>query len=292
MKAAAPGKLVLSGAYAVLRGAPAIVTAVDRYVVADATLPPAYVSQEVVAAGIAPVFYEPSQLFEGERKLGLGSSSAILLSSLLAREGAPTDESGRDSLFRRALRAHRLAQGGGSGIDVAAATYGGTLEFKLRGEEPLLTHRNLPKDLRVDVWSSPQAAKTSHFLKRVFAAEKASPQPFRTIFDSHMCASNAAADAVRDNDAEAFVQAAKRQGQLLYDLGCLASVPIVPQELKELAASLNNEAALLPSGAGGGDVSLYVSTSAPPASFEQSAQTLGLVRLSLRLGADGAHIVC
>ncbi len=35
MRARAPGKVVLSGAYSVLRGAPAIVTAVDRYVEAD-----------------------------------------------------------------------------------------------------------------------------------------------------------------------------------------------------------------------------------------------------------------
>ena len=33
--ARAPGKVVLSGAYAVLEGAPALVAAVDRYVVAD-----------------------------------------------------------------------------------------------------------------------------------------------------------------------------------------------------------------------------------------------------------------
>ena len=35
MRARAPGKLVLSGAYAVLEGAPALVAAVDRYAVAD-----------------------------------------------------------------------------------------------------------------------------------------------------------------------------------------------------------------------------------------------------------------
>src|SRR5690606_12116062 len=37
MKTKAPGKVVLSGAYAVLEGAPCIVTAVDRYVYADSS---------------------------------------------------------------------------------------------------------------------------------------------------------------------------------------------------------------------------------------------------------------
>ncbi len=35
MIARAPGKIVISGAYAVREGAPAIVAAVDRYAVAD-----------------------------------------------------------------------------------------------------------------------------------------------------------------------------------------------------------------------------------------------------------------
>ncbi len=40
MIAKAPGKLVVSGAYSVLEGAPAIVVAVDRYAVADTARAP------------------------------------------------------------------------------------------------------------------------------------------------------------------------------------------------------------------------------------------------------------
>ena len=40
MIAKAPGKLVVSGAYSVLEGAPAIVVAVDRYAVADTSRAP------------------------------------------------------------------------------------------------------------------------------------------------------------------------------------------------------------------------------------------------------------
>jgi len=43
--ARAPGKLVLSGAYAVLSGAPALVVAVDRYVVADSARPAAFLTR-------------------------------------------------------------------------------------------------------------------------------------------------------------------------------------------------------------------------------------------------------
>ena len=43
-RARAPGKIVLSGAYAVLAGAPAIVSAVSRYVTADSERPATFVT--------------------------------------------------------------------------------------------------------------------------------------------------------------------------------------------------------------------------------------------------------
>src|SRR5262245_13182412 len=127
MKASAPGKLVLSGAYSVLEGAPAIVTAVDRYVHCDSRVPAALVTPEVRAAlhaGAAPSF-DASELRAGDRKLGLGSSAAILVASLAAadeREFA-SERALRESIWEPALTAHRSAQGGGSGIDVAASTW-------------------------------------------------------------------------------------------------------------------------------------------------------------------------
>ncbi len=47
MKARAPGKIVLSGAYSVLEGAVALVAAVDRYAWADTERQPALVTAEV-----------------------------------------------------------------------------------------------------------------------------------------------------------------------------------------------------------------------------------------------------
>ena len=133
MKAAAPGKLVVSGAYAVLEGAPAVVTAVDRYAVADSDRPATFITEEVKAAGLEPPpWFDATQLRDGDHKLGLGSSAAIVVASLgTAESELPETPSADDPIvarvFHRALRAHQQAQGGGSGIDVAAASFGGTL---------------------------------------------------------------------------------------------------------------------------------------------------------------------
>src|SRR5690606_2724901 len=117
MRARAPGKIVLSGAYAVLEGAPCIVTAVDRYVMADTERTATHVADEVAAAMQPPFpFVDVSQLRADGRKLGLGSSAAIVVASLAARyPESLVSVSSRHQLYERALLAHRTAQGGGSG---------------------------------------------------------------------------------------------------------------------------------------------------------------------------------
>ncbi|MDR2734664.1 MAG: hypothetical protein LBC99_08535 [Spirochaetota bacterium] len=67
----------------------------------------------------------------GGRKLGYGSSAALvvaLVTAMLSRLGALEKRSrqeGRERIARFALAAHRLYQGGGSGYDVYASTFGG-----------------------------------------------------------------------------------------------------------------------------------------------------------------------
>ena len=85
MRTKAPGKVVLSGAYAVLEGAPAIVSAVSRYVSCDAERVAERLTPEVLAAlpsGPFPAF-DASELRDGGSKLGLGSSAAILVATAI-----------------------------------------------------------------------------------------------------------------------------------------------------------------------------------------------------------------
>jgi phosphomevalonate kinase len=79
MRAAAPGKLVVTGAYAVLEGAPAIVFAVDRLAIADTATTTDRPTAEVRAAlGDRPApSFDASALENQGTKLGLGSSAAV-----------------------------------------------------------------------------------------------------------------------------------------------------------------------------------------------------------------------
>jgi phosphomevalonate kinase len=108
-RAAAPGKLVLAGAYAVLEGAPAIVCAVDRC--AYAFDGEGRSTREVEAAfpeGAPAV--DVSELESDGKKLGLGSSAAALVAALALRATQRGEDvssaSVRRAIFERAREVH------------------------------------------------------------------------------------------------------------------------------------------------------------------------------------------
>jgi len=296
--ARAPGKLVLSGAYAVLTGAPALVAAVDRYVLADSARGATFLTPEVQAAlgGRAAPWFDASQLREGDKKLGLGSSAAILVASLaaleLAVEPALTDEELCNRVYDRAFLAHRLAQGGGSGVDVAASAHGGVLAARRTGDGLELSRVELPSALYFEVWACTASASTSAFLARIAEFAARDPAAHAARIGALADAAEAALAAAVRGDAADFVRAIAQQVATLTALGESAGVSIVTPELAELARlAAAQGAAFLPAGAGGGDVAYWVGSSAPPATFAGRARELGLSRVPVALGARGVHAV-
>jgi phosphomevalonate kinase len=293
VKAKAPGKVVLSGAYAVLEGAPAIVSAVDRYVLCDTELEPERVTPELRAAlpdGPFPGF-DASELRDGPHKLGLGSSAAILVAALAAVR-APEfadDDALRAAIEAPALRAHREAQGGGSGIDVAASTRGGTLIARRAEHDALeIEAARLPPSLRVEVWASGVSASTPDLLRAVASFRQRDPRGYEQLMSSLKAAAARAAAALRHAEVQAFVAELSMQRELLSRLGNASSVPIITAEVQELAEwARPRGAAVLPSGAGGGDVVLWVGLEASPLPFRELASSLGHRLIPAELHARG-----
>jgi len=288
--------MVLSGAYAVLAGAPALVAAVDRYVLADSARKADFEAPEVRAAlGDAPApWFDASELREGGQKLGLGSSAAIVVASLAAlaldAEPALADEALCARVYERALVAHRVAQGGGSGVDVASSAHGGVLTARRVDGQLSLSRVQLPGALHFQVWACSAAASTAEFLARIRALAARSPSLHDARLAAQAAAAEAALDATVRGDAADFVTAIDRQMTALSELGKAAGAAIVTAEHAELAGLAQaHGAAFLPAGAGGGDVAYYVGSSAPPVAFGERARALGLTRLELQLGARGVH---
>lgn len=143
----APGKVVLSGEYAVLRGAPAVAAAVDRRAVV--AVEPG--DSETICIGLggrtdtrlldcvlealgrelpdARLTLNTTAFSDGSNKLGLGSSAAltVALAAALAPEGPGK------RLLDTAQEAHRaFQQGRGSGVDVAASWAGGIIVYRMQ----------------------------------------------------------------------------------------------------------------------------------------------------------------
>jgi phosphomevalonate kinase len=291
MRAQAPGKVVISGAYAVLDGAPAIVAAVDRYAVADSERAPEFVSDEVREAlgdRRAP-FIDAGALRANGRKLGLGSSAAILVASLAALELELAPElSGRalaERVLDAALAAHARAQGGGSGIDVAASAFGGVMLARRTRDGLRLEPAALPPEISIGVFAAGQAASTRELVARVRALKGSEPSRYERLIGAQSEASEAAAAALKSGDAPAVVRALALQAAALTELGAAAGVPIVTPELEAMRTEGERRgAAVLPAGAGGGDVALWVG--ATPGQLAPQAFP-GFERLSLALGAPG-----
>ena len=294
MKACAPGKLVLSGAYSVLEGAPALVTAVDRYVCCDSMQPASIVTPEVRVAlphAPAPAFDASALRAEG-RKLGLGSSAAILVASLAATDPRlfAADEDLRRAIFGAALAAHRQAQGGGSGIDVAASTWGGTLLARRSADggleiEPL----TLPRALVVEAWASEVAASTAEFLQAVARFRARAPSDHAALFGALRAAAERASEALRAGQTPDLIAQLDQQRAGFVALGRAAGIPIVTSEAEQLSRAAGPGAVVLPSGAGGGDIVLWLSDRASPREFRDLARSLGHHLLPLTIHARGVH---
>lgn len=282
MRIMAPGKLVLTGAYAVLEGAPAIVVAIDRYALADAPSAVGDVAVDVRA------LHAPT----GE-KLGLGSSAASLVAShaarALARGEDPRHATVRSHIFQTARAAHAREQGGGSGVDIAASVHGGALRYRL-GASPNpdaeVRAVDLPRGLVLTAFWSGKSARTSDLLGRVNGLRARGGAD--SVFKALRGAAVDAADGVVN--ARTFVDGAAAFARALAAVGEAADAPIFLPAFTELSARAEAEnGAFLPSGAGGGDVAVWLGTAAPSAAFAARARDLSLQPLAIAVDHGGVR---
>ena len=296
MRAAAPGKLLLTGAYAVLEGAPAIVVAVDRRAVADGSRVEPSPSAEVRAAlgdASAPAV-DVAALHDAGVKLGLGSSAASLVATLglrAAERGEDlSDAATRARIFADARDAHARVQGGGSGVDVAASVYGGVLRYQVRGGVADARAIALPERLVVSCFWSGVSARTSDLRARVDALRSRDAASYRARFEALVAASEDAANACDTRGVAAFLSAARAFVSALAALGAAADAPIIPPAFAALdALAIADGAVFLPSGAGGGDVAVHLAAASPSEAFFAHARTAGMKHLPFVVDREGVR---
>jgi len=315
--ATAPGKLFLTGEWAVLRGAPALVAAVDRLVRVDFSAEAGDGPLEIESlaegrswrgeAGATPmpqgdagaviaalrhlgwvrgrIVVDSRPFLIGERKLGLGRSAATITAAVLARRALAGVRLDPAALLPDALAANALFQAGhGSGADVAAATYGGVVAAERRDERLAVTRHALPDGLELIAgWTGESAATTP-----LVAAFAAMPSP--PVLDDLIAAAHAAVAAIADRDAGRLCDAVERSGDLLARFGDQTGLEIVTPALRRLVATARDAgAAAKPSGAGGGDCGIAIAATPRVAAAVRAAwRDAGILPLDVVVAGAGA----
>ena len=301
----APGKAMLFGEYAVLEGAPAIVGAVDRYV----TVTPIDGAGEVPhspfvreARGellahhaktgrtlqLGGIHIDSSPLYAkgaGARKLGLGSSAAVVVAVFGVEAGLS-----RGATWLACQKAHTLAQGSaGSGADVAAAIWGGVIRFLPTGRIPEVAPVSLRPDLALTLVDTGVSASTAErlarldLLRRTNAAAYASA--LRPLSDLAMAV---AGEAEVSGEIPAF--AVEDWNRALSALGAAIDLPIVTPEHRAIAACAREcGGAAKPSGAGGGDLAVCFTPRDAVPRLRALLATRGFAPLDVAIGARGLH---
>jgi phosphomevalonate kinase len=298
MKVIAPGKVLLFGAYSVLEGTQALVVAVDRFAVADTARVASSTAREVRAAlGDEPApELDLTSLHQDGEKLGLGSSAAALVATLGARAAVQgkdlADLVVRKDILFDARRAHAAAQGGGSGVDIAASTYGGALFYSMVPEvDPLILQTELPSGLALHVLWSGRSARTSELILQVKKLDHKDHATYKRLIGALGDCVKASRLACAGGDAAAFVVAARANAKALAELGQEADAPIVPPAFAELAAlAEREEGAFYPSGAGGGDVGVWLGSRPPSDDFLAHARRNGMSLLELGIDRAGVRV--
>ena len=289
--ARAPGKLFLTGEWAVLRGAPALVAAVDRHasvtvepggegVVVESVAEGRSEYRDPLADGPLPggdagavlaalrqrrepvrglrVAVDSRAFLVGERKLGLGRSAATLVAAAAAL--AP-DEPPARILAPRARGERALPGGAGQ----RRRRGGGGARRRGRGA----ARRRRP---RRRVAGAAGGHPPGRRLDRLAGSDDAAAGALRDRADAgrarRRCAAAAvaAADAVARDDAATLLDAVERSAALLVRLGAELDLPLVTPALATLVRTANRVgAAAKPSGAGAGDCGIALATSAAQA---------------------------
>lgn len=315
LKATAPGKLVLSGDYAVLLGAPAIVLSVDRYAVCtyeamdrlgwlleslpsneehhfrdlDELMEAQYSSVQSLFASFAKLgilapnahfCVDTSSFYHQNTKLGIGSSAASLVATAKVIETLSERSFSFDDLYRM----HGELQGSnGSGLDIAASIHGGVIVYQNKHAESIELH---PEIYFSYVYSG-YGTTTGQMLDRFNLWRKKADCG---LIHNWLEAARSVVDYTDDPDE--FVRAISHQTDLLERMDNDAKLGIFSSEHQTARSLAKNEGLVYkPSGAGGGDMGIAIGTD-PEAiqRFERNLANTSLILEHMSISESGVGL--
>lgn len=284
IRVSAPGKLMLLGEHAVVYGYPCIVTAISQRLevsvskIDDMPMDRRFIDAALQAWGDGKDYsFSIKSAFSG--KYGFGSSAAVTVATLKIMR--PTVEN--RALFDAAYKIVLDVQGIGSGFDVAAATYGGTLYFVAAGKiiEPLSV-----QELPLIVGYTGVKADTTTLIKQVAQKREKNPQKVERIFQAIAKLVDEAKQKMFEGDWERVGKLMDFNQEYLRDLG------VSSEKLEAMISAAKKAGAwgAKLSGAGGGDCMICLAKSDKREAIIKEIEAVGGEVVDIRVNAEGVRV--
>ncbi len=278
---------MLLGEHAVVYGHPCLVTAIDKRLQVsisktdtntitiespqtnDHRFIDAAVKEAISHWGIkhTGLHIETKSTFTGN--YGFGSSSAVTVGVLAALQQLFEIHELPHGIFESAYKTVLAVQGVGSGFDVAAATFGGTLLYGPGGNP--FEQLRIPAGFDLVVGYSGQKADTATLVNMVKAKYDSHPETLGKIFTAISELVSQATAAIREGDWEKVGKFMDFNQEYLRDLGVsserLETLVVAAKQAGAYGAKL--------SGAGGGDCMIALVSADKRASVEEAIRTNG-----------------
>lgn len=279
MKTSAPGKLMLFGEHAAVYGYPCIVTAVSErlYVTeGEPTGDTRFLDAAIALWGKPGLKFSAKSSFSG--KYGFGSSSAVTVAALKSLRPEATSKEIFDAAYKIILE----IQGSGSGFDVAAAVFGGTLYYiKGKTTEPLAI-----KDMPLIVGYTGVKSNTVDFIRMVSQKREKYPEKVDRIFQGITKLTDEAKVKMTEGDWERVGRLMDFNQEYLRDLG------VSSEKLEALISAAKDAGAwgAKLSGAGGGDCMIALAPLDKRQSVEDAITKAGGEVVHVSAHAQGVRV--
>ena len=262
VKASAPGKLMLFGEHAVVYNYPCIMTTVSSKVSVEAEKISSQLNIDNPQVKDNRFVEETVKLFCEKYKVdnklliktysdfssqyGFGSSAAVTVATIRALSDLYKIKMSKKEIFDLGYKVVLNIQGVGSGFDIAAATYGGTLYFVTGGKfiEPLTV-----RDLYLVIGYSGIKADTTSVVNNLKLRIQNSKLKYKKIFESIKKIVEQAKVSLINSDWKKTGELMNQNHKLLQELG------VSTEKLDKMCQAADDAGACGAklSGAGGGD---------------------------------------